>query len=142
MIYRRKIDYLTNNWSISLLRELYALLDLKGNGRFYPDICKFLEDPTKKTTVVLSLIPGGIFGQEYIDKFIRKYESVFREINAFCVEHYVAPLFPDPADIQACIKRRTDLLVLRPEEELNEFFGVARYHDYQPPIYYPPETEE
>ena len=134
-MYRRKIDYMAKRLQVSDENELLALMDVKGYGEFNKDICNFLENPNKKTTVVLSMIPGGIFGQSYIDKFINSYEAKFENINRFCIERKMYPIFDNPSDIKASVQRRTDVLVPRPEEELNELFGVENFYEYEPPVY-------
>ena len=145
MMYRRKIDYLTKGLSATQEKDLYyGILDMNGHGKFQSDLCRFLKDPIRnqKDLIALSMIPGGILGKEYIDRFITGYHRIFREINDWCKTHRIVPFFPDPTDVKGCLDIREDLIVRRPEEELNLFFGVESYHDYTAPIYTPPETEE
>ena len=70
---RKKLDYMAKGLSVEDEKELYDLIDIGGHGDFNKDICGILENPKKKDIVALSMIPSGMLGQSYVDKFVASY---------------------------------------------------------------------
>ena len=133
----RKLYYIAKEMPVDAFRRLEAMLDPCNYNDFHPHIQQFLNDPTTKNSLTLAVVPGSAFGQHNIDRFIQKYQKLFRDINTFCSENGIQPFFPDPDDVTASLAIRNDLVDTLPEAYLNRYFGVENFSDYTPPIYNP-----
>ena len=135
---RIKLEYLLKRLKIEDLKEYYYLIDVRGIFTFDEYVCEILGNPECKNTIILSRFSWDKNDRQFAC-CIKYYKDLFKHLNKLCTRNNTYPLFPHPKNLVECIKIREDLVKEVPEEELNAFYGVAKFQDYIPEEYIPPK---
>ena len=135
-----KLEYLIKNIDIIPKKRLIFLIDKDNWDQFHKSSIEKLEEFKKLQPVYGDSKDYKVWSYKCAkrrDAQLRKeFEEIFTEINQICMDNHTYPIFEDPSNIEECLKTRKDLLyVYDDDKELNEFFGVKSFFDYEPPRY-------
>ena len=130
---RRKLEYLVKRFCVDDLRELYQMIEAYGIKDFGRFVCEFLRDPSKTDDPFIATEVPEVFNEEALMCFFKRFRAKFSYMNDLCERNNTKPFFPHPDDVTESELIREDLIALRPEEELNEFYGVSSYEEYVTP---------
>ena len=64
-----------------------------------------------------------------------RFESIFTRINEIFIQNNIAPIFPDPTNLEECFKIRKDMIMPMSHKRANELFGVDWFREFIPPKY-------
>lgn len=135
-----KLEYMIKNIDILPRKRLVFLFDKDSYYDFHEYEIEKLEEFKKREPVYGDSKDYKVWSYKCAkrsdEELRKKFEGIFTEINQICMDNHTYPIFEDPSNIEECLKIRKDLLrVYDGEEELNKFFGVERFFDYEPPRY-------
>ena len=153
---RCKLEYMIKRLDLKEQKEMIRLIDPFENYLFNEKISKFLLEPeTDDIDILFHIGPAHAIyysicvwcdDQEFIEPYRKdkeseleeiksKYINQYKLINELCIKNNTYPFFKDPTNIRECEKTRLDIVRIKPEELINEFFGVDSLIDYEPPFY-------
>ena len=133
---RSKLEYMIKNLPEHKKWELIEEVDPNGDYEFNDIAVEFLKNPDTKDPFILLAVPNYM-DPASIEAYKEKYVKKFEKINAMCIENRIYPFFKNPKDLVESEETREDICEQVHESILNEFFGVERFRDYNPPIYEP-----
>lgn len=133
---RSKLEYLTKNLQHKSKLDLIEKIDPNNDYDFDLLAEKFLREPDTKDPFILLAIPNYM-DPTFVEKYKQKYVKKFEEINELCIKNKIKPFFKDPTNLRECELTREDLCEQVYESELNEYFNVKSFRDYDPPVYDP-----
>ena len=82
-----------------------------------------------------------IFSLEKYEQIYRYYCEEYAAVNRKMIANGRAPLF-DLTDMEACMRRRDELLTFGSEEELAPLIGAPTFAAFIPPVYQPTPTDQ
>ena len=132
---RCKLEYMIKNFDIKEKKTMIWLIDPYGDYEFKKHISRFLLEPDTTDLKILNHLPVLKYYPDEKEPFIKKYISLYEEINKLCIKNNTYPFFKDPTNVSECEKTRLDIVKIIPEEIINKFFGVESILDYEPPKY-------
>ncbi len=143
--WRCKLEYYLENFDVKDRRRIAHTIyrDAWGEGgelfqkKYYP----WLENPDSNDSEVLSCVDldlaqkffGDAAKERDRESLKRKYRNAYASVNYYCRKNHAKEMFTNPQDIPNSERERRDLVAMRRESDLNEFFGVANYYDYKRP---------
>lgn len=137
-----KLEYMIKNIDIKPWKRLVFLIDKDSQFEFHEYYIEKLKEFKKRIPVEgdsKNIEVWRYKNAKRSDQQLRlQYENIFKEINQICIENRTYPIFKDPSNIEECLETRKDLLAIKDEKVINEFFGVNSFTEYTPPIYIEP----
>ena len=138
---RSKLEYLIKNLPERQKWDILEKMDPNNDYDFDFLTVEFLKQHDTTDHFVLLAVPNYM-DPVFVENFKQKYAKIFEEINNLCKKYGIKPFFEDPTNLPECELTREDLCEQLYESELNSFFNVKSFREYNPPVYNPKNDDD